>query len=93
MTGCPHCVKMIDETYHAPKVEEIVSSSFETLHVSRRSHPTLVRKLKIKWYPTTVLVGANNKVLDVIEGYVDAKTFQKRLQIDLASNESSTQTR
>ncbi len=93
MSGCPHCVKMIDETYHAPMVEEMVSNSFETLHVNRHSHPTLVSNLKIKWYPTTVLVGANNKVLDVIEGYVDAKTFQKRLQLDLASSESSTQTR
>ena len=61
--------------------------------MSRQTHPKLVKSLKVKWFPTTVLVGRNNKVMDVIEGYVDAKTFQRRLKVGLASADSSTQTR
>lgn len=93
MPGCPHCDKMMKETYHLPNVEQMVSESFESVHVSRQTHPTLVKSLKVKWYPTTVLVGTNNKVVDVIEGYVDAKAFQRRLKVGLASADSSTQTR
>jgi hypothetical protein len=93
MPGCPHCEKMIEETYHLPNVEQMVSQSFESVYISRRTHPKLVKSLKVKWYPTTVLVGTNNKVMDVIEGYVDAKTFQRRLKVGLASADSSTQTR
>ena len=93
MPGCPHCNKMMEETYHLPNVEQMVSQSFESVCVSRQTHPTLVKSLKVKWYPTTVLVGTNNKVVDVIEGYVDAKTFQRRLKVGLASADSSTQTR
>ncbi len=93
MPGCPHCDKMMDETYRLPNVEEMVSESFETVYVSRRTHAKLVKSLKVKWYPTTVLVGTNNKVVDVIEGFVDAKVFQRRLKVGLASADSPTQTR
>jgi len=93
MSGCPHCKRMMEETYHLPNVEQMVSQSFESVYVSRQTHPTLVKSLKVKWYPTTVLVGTNNKVMDVIEGYVDAKAFQRRLKVGLASADSSTQTR
>jgi thiol-disulfide isomerase/thioredoxin len=93
MPGCPHCEKMMEETYHLPKVEHFISESFESIHVNSNTQPTLVKSLKVKWFPTTVLVGPNNKVVDVIEGYVDAKTFERRLQTGLASADSSTQTR
>jgi thioredoxin-related protein len=93
MPGCPHCEKMIEETYHLPNVEQFVSESFESVHVSSKTQPTLVKSLKVKWFPTTVLVGPNNKIVDVIEGFVDAKTFERRLQTGLASADSSTQTR
>ena len=93
MPGCPHCDKMMDETYHLPHVEQMVSESFETVYVSRRTHAKLVKSLKVKWYPTTVLVGPNNKVVDVIEGFVDAKAFQQRLKVGLASAKPPTRTR
>ena len=93
MPNCPHCVKMMEQTYEVPRVEQMVTGSFETIHVSRYTHAKLVEKLKVKWYPTTVLVAPNNKVLDVIEGYVDAKKFHIRLQTGLASVAGATQTR
>jgi thioredoxin-related protein len=93
MPGCPHCDKMMEETLGSPHVKQMVSESFETVYVSRRTNPKLVKSLKVKWYPTTVLVGSNNKVVDVIEGYVDAKTFQTRLKVGLASADPVTQTR
>lgn len=96
MPQCPHCTKMIDGTYACKDVEELVKGSFETLQASRYTHATLVSKLHVRWYPTTVLVGSNNKVLDMIEGYVDANTFKRRLQLGIASANSSataTQTR
>ena len=93
MPHCPYCVKMIEKTYGVPEVGKLVSSSFETVYAGRFSHAKLVRMLKVKWYPTTVLVGPNNKVLDVIEGYVDSKTFQRRLQTGLAAAGSRRTTR
>jgi hypothetical protein len=96
MPHCPHCTKMVDGTYGCKEVEELVKGSFETVQASRYTHATLISKLHVRWYPTTVLVGPNNKVLDMIEGYVDANTFKRRLQVGIASANSSataTQTR
>jgi Thioredoxin-like domain len=93
MPACPHCTKMLEQTYGSNGVNEIVKGSFETIQVSRYSHAALISKLHVRWYPTTVLVGSNNKVLDMIEGYVDANTFKQRLQLGIASASSDTQTR
>jgi len=93
MPNCPHCVKMVKKTYELPEVGNLVTSSFETVYADRFTHAKLIQMLDVKWYPTTILVGPNNKVLDVIEGYVDSKTFQRRLQTGLAAASPTTQTR
>ncbi len=93
MPQCPHCTKMLDETFVSPGMSELVSDSFETLQVGRYTHATLISKLHVKWYPTTVLVGSNNRVLAVIEGYVDANTLRHRLELGIAAAHGVTQTR
>lgn len=85
MPNCHYCVKMKHQVYQQPRVKDLVSNSFETIAADRYAHPKLISSLKIRLYPTTVLVGPNNKILDVIEGYADANQFQRRLQTGLAS--------
>lgn len=93
MPECPHCTKMVDSTFASADVNAMVTDSFETIQAGRYTHALLVEKLHIKWYPSTVLVGSNNKVLDMIEGYVDHDTFKRRLQLGIASANNATQTR
>ncbi len=85
MPNCHFCEKMKDQVYKLPQVKNLVSGSFETILVDRYAHAKLVEKLQVKWYPTTVLVGPNNKIMDVIEGYAEPDQFQQRLQTGLAS--------
>ncbi len=92
-TNCPHCTRMVGETYRAPQVSRFLNDSFETVYVSRSEQPDLAAKLKIRLFPTTIVVGPNNQVLDVIEGYVDSKTFAQRLQTTMAAHAAATQTR
>ncbi len=96
MPNCHYCEKMKSQVLRLPRVKNLVSDSFETVQAGRYSHAKLVQNLHVKWYPTTVLVGQNNKILDVIEGYTDANQFQQRLQTGLASAHGvsgATQTR
>jgi hypothetical protein len=93
MPNCPFCVKMLEQTYGKSAVEEMVKGSFETVCVDRSTNRDLVESLRVRWYPTTVLVSPNNKVLDKIEGFLDAKNFRMRLQTGLASLEKTTATR
>jgi thioredoxin-related protein len=81
---CPHCVRMLSQTFKDADVQQTVVEGFETVYVDRSAHPELVAKLGVRLFPTTVLVGSNNKIMDVLEGYVDAAAFQRRLQPRLA---------
>lgn len=87
--NCPHCVRMIGESFDAPHVKRLVLESFETVYVDRAEQPELAAKLKIRYYPTTIVVAPDNQVLDVIEGYVDAKTLNQRLQTSFAAHSSA----
>jgi len=93
MPQCPHCEKMVNKTFERRSIKDLVSGSFETVYAGRYTHAELVKKLSVKWYPTTVLVSPNNKVLDVIEGYVDAAKFKRHLQTGLAAVGTDSQTR
>ncbi len=91
MPNCHYCVKMKKQVLRIPHVKQMVAESFETLHADRYANAKLISKLKIKWYPTTVLVSPNNKVLDVIEGYAEVSPFKNRLQTGLASLQKRTE--
>lgn len=91
--SCPHCVKMVGETYRAAQIKDLVAGSFETVYVDRAEQPELAAKLKIRWFPTTIIVGPDNQVIDVIEGFVDAKTLALRLRTTVAAQAAATQKR
>jgi hypothetical protein len=91
--SCSHCTRMLGETYQYSNVKKFVTSSFETVLVDRFEQPELAAMLKVRWYPTTLVVAPNNKVVDVIEGYVDPATFARRLQTTLAAQSADVQTR
>lgn len=92
--SCPHCVRMLGETYQRSTLQTFVKGSFETVLVDRTEQPELAQKLHVRMFPTTLVVGPNNKVIDVIEGYVDAAAFSRRLQTSLAAHAAEgTQTR
>ena len=91
--SCPHCVKMVGETYRAAQIKDLVADSFETVYVDRMEQPELAAKLRIRWFPTTIIVGPDNQVIDVIEGFVDAKTLAQRLRTSVAAQAAATQKR
>ncbi len=88
--SCPHCVRMISETFAASPVKRLATDSFETVYVDRAEQPELAAKLKIRYFPTTIIVAPNNQVLDVIEGYVDAATLNQRLKTSFAAHQDAT---
>lgn len=84
---------MLGETYRQPAVADWVNESFETVYVDRYEQPEMVGKLHLRRFPTTIVVSPDNKVIDVIEGYVDGSAFQARLQNSLAAQQTATQAR
>jgi thioredoxin-related protein len=92
-SSCSHCSKMLGETYQASLVKQFVGDSFETVLVDRSEQPALAAKLHVRWFPTTLVVGPDNQVMDIIEGYVDPVAFSRRLQTTLAAQTAETKTR
>jgi thioredoxin-like negative regulator of GroEL len=88
--NCPHCVRMISETFAASPVKRLATDSFETVYVDRAEQPELAAKLKIRYFPTTIVVAPNHQVRDVIEGYGDATTLNQRLKTSFAAHQSAT---
>ena len=84
--SCPHCVRMVEKTYKRPRVRRLVGSSFETVFVESSRQPKLVSKMRIQWFPTTIVVAPNNKVIDKIEGYVESSVFADRIRSQLAAH-------
>ncbi|MEM9352286.1 MAG: thioredoxin family protein [Planctomycetota bacterium] len=93
MPQCAHCVRMLEQTYGSGEVTQLVDDSFETVSVDRYRDAELVGKLHIKWYPTTILVGTNNKVLAKLEGYIEPQQFKRKIKTNLAVQTAATATR
>ena len=84
MRGCLHCDRMVQSTYGSPLVRDMLTNRFETVYVDSAKSTTLVQKLAIRWYPTTVLVSSSGKEVDRIEGYCDASQLARRMEPMLA---------
>ena len=91
--NCPHCSRMLGETLQSSAVRSCVRGSFETVLVDRSEQPELAAKLHVRWFPSTLVVGCDNKVSDVSEGYVDQPAFARRLQTTRSAQVEKTQTR
>ncbi len=77
--GCIYCRKLERETFQdanlAADLQRFVAAS-----VTAEDEPRLVKFLKVRGFPTIVLVRQNGEVVDVITGFVTAKELRSRLQ-------------
>lgn len=76
---CRFCTKMVNETYSHPHVARALAASCETTRVSREQRPDLVRRLRVRAYPTTIVIAPDGKELGRIEGFLNAKKFAARM--------------
>jgi thioredoxin-related protein len=77
---CPHCERMLAETYADPAIKGLLVTYAETALAHAADYGELIKKLRIRGYPTSLVVAADGQIVDAVEGYVDAPTFARRLQ-------------
>jgi thioredoxin-related protein len=77
--NCLYCKKMMKETYHHPAIERMLSQNTETVVAHSRDYKSLVKKMGVRGYPSTLLISPEGEVLDFMEGYVEAKVFAERV--------------
>jgi thioredoxin-related protein len=76
---CPHCERMLAETYADPAIQRLLSANAETVLAHARDNRELIQRLSIRGFPTTIIVAANGQIVDAVEGFVDAPTLTRRV--------------
>jgi protein disulfide-isomerase len=77
--NCLYCEKMIHETLTDKDVAAQIKQQFIPVNLSAKDNRLLVRKLRVKSYPTTVIISPRSVVLDYISGFVSADEMRLRL--------------
>lgn len=77
--GCPFCHKMLKTTYADTSVASDVTETFVPTLVNGAQQSKIVQQFGIRIYPTTFVVGPDNRVIDKIEGFMPPDKFRQRL--------------
>ncbi|TWT75493.1 thiol:disulfide interchange protein precursor [Posidoniimonas polymericola] len=73
--NCTYCVKMLRDTYSNPQIAAALAQSCEPVTVMREDNQALVKKLQVRAFPTTVIVGSDGKEIARVEGYQPPQKF------------------
>ena len=78
--GCVYCRKMQHETLEDAIVADTIRETFVAAQLHAKENRSLVRSLRIRVYPTTVILSPDSGVIDYIPGYVAAEPLLARLR-------------
>ncbi len=76
---CVYCRKMLSETYSHPAIQKMLASRAETVMANAKDYRALTKRMGIRGYPSTLVISPQGQVLDLVEGYMDAQKFAKRV--------------
>jgi thioredoxin-related protein len=79
MDGCPHCHRMLETTYKDKLIIHEIAASYVPIVINGTHQRELASRFGVRVYPTTFVVGADNRILDRMEGYVTPREMQRRL--------------
>ncbi len=77
--NCTFCRKMIKDTYSNQGVKDLLRGRTESVMAHSDHYASLIKKLGIRGYPSSLLISPEGEVLDFMEGYFDAEEFAKRV--------------
>jgi len=77
--NCTFCRKMIADTYSNQNVKDLLRGRTESVMAHSDHYASLIKKLGIRGYPSSLLISPDGEVFDFMEGYVDAQEFAKRV--------------
>lgn len=77
---CGYCRKMTRETFSDPEIVEHVNACFVPVSIDVDVNPTLMRSLRVKSLPTTLVISPELKVVQRLQGYKDVASLQESLE-------------
>src|SRR5439155_23341439 len=83
--NCFWCKKLDATTFRDPAVVQVLNEQFIPLKVDANRDGPLAEFLHVQAFPTLVFAACDGKILNSIEGYLEAPRFYDQLQRILAS--------
>ena len=80
MDGCPHCHRMLESTYQDQVIAREIARTYVPIVINGTRQKELASRFGVRVYPTTFIVGSDNRIVDRMEGYVTAEKMQQRLE-------------
>ena len=88
---CGYCRKMERETWANPDIVQQVEADFVPLRIDAKRDAGLISKLRVRAYPTTVLIAPDGRIITGAEGYQAPGELSGMLR-SLRRTETATQT-
>ncbi len=83
MDDCIYCKKMKKTTLRDRQVVRDLHRQFVSVALNVKDAPDLVKRLKVKAFPTTVIIETNGDVVESISGFQTVKQLRERLHTTL----------
>jgi uncharacterized protein YyaL (SSP411 family) len=81
MDHCFYCDKMCRETYSDNQLMQDMEREYVLASIDRKRCPKLVQKLNVRVFPTIVIVGPDETVIDSMTGFVTPAQLRSRLKL------------
>ncbi len=80
MHNCHYCRKLEQTTLRNASVQAEIQRRFVAASFDSAHQRDLVRRLRLRSYPSLIIVAPDGKVLDVMTGYLTAGQLQNRIR-------------
>ena len=80
MDGCPHCMRLHNETHADDQVARTLNDGFIPVRLEGRSHMDVVKQFNVTGAPTTLVIGKDGKELHRFAGYYPPQEYLEQLQ-------------
>lgn len=77
--GCVYCDRMKAEVFSRRPIIAQINDEFVALQLNGRKQTEVARSLRVRVYPTTVIVHPSGEVVKVLQGYRKPAEFAKSL--------------
>ena len=77
--NCGYCKLMKQQTFRDKRVVNDVNQSFVPARINSQDSRKLTQYLKIRIYPSTIIIGPDRRIVEQIPGYIAADKMRTRL--------------
>lgn len=80
LEGCPHCLKLDQETHNDAAVAAALNSRFIPVRLEGRDHMDLVRQLEVPGAPTTLILSPEGQEVHRFAGFKPPQDYLEELK-------------